>query len=395
MPKSIAIFFDGTGSRSHGEKLSNVAKLSTRVSARNWTGEAQLVLYYRGVGAGTGSVWPARVMDLAFGGIFGTGLDQILTDAYRQLVQNYEVGDRIYLFGWSRGAFAARRFTTLLQHFGIIGKAYTPMIPDILKRQLTRNKMAAIEDLTGDFLDIRTDIAVAAPKSSTTQFRRQRKGRAALPDLEIAYLGLWDCVAAIGAPLGLNRVLRINRKLEEKFVGLPAFVQSARHAVALDEKSTLFPPLLISNFDQIPVERRTGDFTLTGAAGAGDMAEYLERNRRANPYQQLLFPGGHAAVGGCHSDGSIGDHTLAWVAMGATRKGLKFDGFKKWAQVDDVPQFEETQKRSPWFFGWRALSKRRALKTDWFNKYQENPTELAPITRDLMAREPRYRNLWE
>ena len=103
--KRIAIYCDGTWNSADQAKEgtpcpTNVVKLALRTAQRD-DGTAQVVYYGQGVGTG-GSV------DKLTGGAFGKGLDDNLYSAYRFLVLNYEVGDELFLFGFSRGAYTAR-----------------------------------------------------------------------------------------------------------------------------------------------------------------------------------------------------------------------------------------------------------------------------------------------
>lgn len=98
---NIALFLDGTW-QDHGDHT-NIAQLWERVAPRDAAGAAQEVYYNAGVGTG-GGTW-----DRLTGGAFGQGLDENITEAYRFIVERHRSDDdRIYLFGYSRGAFTAR-----------------------------------------------------------------------------------------------------------------------------------------------------------------------------------------------------------------------------------------------------------------------------------------------
>lgn len=112
--KRIAIFIDVTWNRPDAKDPTNVVRLARSVHQRDSDDVPQIVLYTAGVGAGRGNSWMGRFMDRTFGGIFGWGLMEIIEDIYRQLAMLYEPGDEIQLFGFSRGAFAARSLAGVL-----------------------------------------------------------------------------------------------------------------------------------------------------------------------------------------------------------------------------------------------------------------------------------------
>jgi Uncharacterized alpha/beta hydrolase domain (DUF2235) len=67
-------------------------------------------------GAGVGTMGGTRI----FGGAFGEGLDEVILGAYTNIVANYEDGDKIYLFGFSRGAVAVRKLSALISKSGLV-----------------------------------------------------------------------------------------------------------------------------------------------------------------------------------------------------------------------------------------------------------------------------------
>src|SRR5687767_10075485 len=104
MPASIVICCDGTwNSADQATKdgeicVTNVLKIACRVKKHADDGSLQIVYYDHGVGTG-------NLADRLGGGAFGKGLEANIHDAYRFLVANYEPGDAIYIFGFSRGAY--------------------------------------------------------------------------------------------------------------------------------------------------------------------------------------------------------------------------------------------------------------------------------------------------
>src|SRR5882724_1169075 len=99
---SLVICCDGTwNSADQGKKngqvcVTNVLKIACRVAKRTAAQALQIVYYDQGVGTG-------NVLDRVGGGVRGEGLEANINDAYRFLIANYEPGDWIFLFGFSRG----------------------------------------------------------------------------------------------------------------------------------------------------------------------------------------------------------------------------------------------------------------------------------------------------
>ena len=103
--RNIAIFCDGTWQKIGQGDPTNVVKLARAVRVLAEDGRPQLTYYDNGVGVGEG------VMNRAtrwIGGAFGAGLDHKILEAYLFLALNYMPGDRIFIFGFSRGAYTAR-----------------------------------------------------------------------------------------------------------------------------------------------------------------------------------------------------------------------------------------------------------------------------------------------
>ena len=117
-PRNLVVCCDGTGNQVSGN-LSNVLKLF-RLATRN---EKQRVFYDPGVGTiGNENAWrrfgqdAKAVFDLAT----GAGLDDNILTAYRFLVETYQAGDRIFLFGFSRGAYTVRALAGFIHMVGLL-----------------------------------------------------------------------------------------------------------------------------------------------------------------------------------------------------------------------------------------------------------------------------------
>src|SRR5689334_4901700 len=221
--KRLIVFCDGTWNTPDQTDRgvtcpTNVVKLRNLVELDAPNGVDQLPYYDKGVGTGD-------VVDRFFGGAFGIGLSHNIRDAYEFLSQNYEEGDHIFLFGFSRGAYTVRRTVGMIRKLGLL-----PKINDNESR----------DSIVKQGYDIYL-IRHGGPDSEPAQeFRRRYGTRAA----RIRCLGVWDTVGAygIGGVMGqLTSAMSKSRFHDRQLSGI---VDCAFHAVAIDEGRRLFGPTL-------------------------------------------------------------------------------------------------------------------------------------------------------
>ncbi|MBX3511742.1 MAG: DUF2235 domain-containing protein [Hyphomonadaceae bacterium] len=278
--KRLVICCDGTWQRLYADNLTNVALTARAVAPRDGQGRPQIVYYSPGVGAAlTGlSIWQ---------GMTGADLDDHLLGAYLFIAFNYEPGDQLYLFGFSRGAYTVRSLAGILRKCGVLRRAHVDKGRAAL--ELYRNR-----DLTADSAEaerFRIAHAAAWPKSA-------RAFTDPPVDLRIRYLGVWDTVGMLGIPRVLPISLGLNHRYQFHDTALSRAVDSARHAVAIDERRAAFAPTLWSNVDE---------FNTPGAPAR---------------VQQAWFPGDHGGVGGGDFSRGLSNCALLWVLEGAERAGL-------------------------------------------------------------------------
>ena len=282
--KRIVICCDGTWQRLYNASLTNVALTARSIAPRDAKGRAQIVYYSAGVGASLGglSIWQ---------GMTGADLDDHLLDAYLFLNLNYEPGDEVYLFGFSRGAYTVRSLAGLLRKCGVLRRAHVDKARAALELYRHR-EVSADTFLAARF---RSAHAIAWPRST-------RDGIAVdTPpfDLRIRYVGVWDTVGALGIPRVLPISLGLNENYRFHDTALSSAVQGARHAVAIDEHRAAFAPTLWTNIDQ---------FNKPGAP---------------QRVAQAWFPGDHGGVGGADRVRGISNCSLLWVLEGAEQMGLQ------------------------------------------------------------------------
>ena len=302
MPKAIVLFSDGTGNSAAALFKTNVWRLYQALDlSPPEPGESRQIAYYDD-GVGTS----AFKLFAVFGGIFGLGLKRNVLDIYTFLCRNYEPGDRIYAFGFSRGAFTIRVLVGLVVKEGLIqceqDASFNKHAADAYREYRKRYNQTG--GLVGPLRWLR-DFAMRTWRRWRGQIQYEDVPRLEID--EIAFVGVWDTVAAYGLPLAeLTRAVddwvwplsMPNYKLSEK-------VLHARHALALDDERDTFHPLL---WDEVAE------------------AEMIALGRvRRDRLRQVWFAGMHSNVGGGYPDDSLSYVSLEWMLDEAAKAGLRFD----------------------------------------------------------------------
>jgi uncharacterized protein (DUF2235 family) len=208
MAKKIIICCDGTGNE-YQQQFTNVLKLYTmlpRAGMDERDRRDQIAYYDPGVGTFSlpaALTKLARVITKILGLAFGLGITQNISDAYQFLMENYEPGDKVYLFGFSRGAYTARALAAMLYKCGLLRPGRGNMLPYALK--IFKNEF-----------NPRTYIG----------FKRNFSR-----DCPIHFLGLWDTVKSVGwiyDPLTLQFTMR------------NPLISVVRQAIAIDERRCFY-----------------------------------------------------------------------------------------------------------------------------------------------------------
>ncbi len=275
--KRIVICCDGTWSvpDQHCEGRpcpTNVTKTAMSVLRADRMGVAQAVYYGRGIGTGR---W-----DHLIGGAFGVGISNHILDAYGFLIDEYEPGDELFLFGFSRGAYTARSLAGLIRNCGIVKREFRGHVEEayaLYRRRDDESHPAAVE---------------------SQLFRKTYTHEASGPATRVHFIGVWDTVGALGIPIGaLGWISRRVLRLQFHDVNLSSYVDNAFQAVAIDERRRAFQPAI-----------------WTQQAHA--------TNQRV---EQVWFAGVHSNVGGGNVDAGLSDLAFLWMRERASECGLEFD----------------------------------------------------------------------
>src|SRR3954465_11872160 len=118
--KNLVICLDGTGNQVRATRNTNVVRLYEMLDHSD--PGVQVAYYDPGVGTFSAQgAWTSagRSVSKLLGLAFGSGIRQNLAEAYTFLIQNWEPGDRLFVFGFSQGAFAARALAGLIHRAGV------------------------------------------------------------------------------------------------------------------------------------------------------------------------------------------------------------------------------------------------------------------------------------
>jgi uncharacterized protein (DUF2235 family) len=220
--KRIVICADGTWNDPEDENPTNVLRMARAVKPVASDGIRQVVFYDWGVGS-----YYAKVQ----GGAFGLGIMKNIQDGYRFITQNYNPGDEVFLFGFSRGAYTVRCLAGLLNNCGILKRTHASLIPqafDIYKKR-------------------------SAPPSSPVAKDWRKRNCYGEHRGAIDFIGVWDTVGALGIPTRVLAFMNEKDLFYDRELG--SNVRVARHAVSLDERRGDFEPTLWSPKEAIDIRQ--------------------------------------------------------------------------------------------------------------------------------------------
>ncbi|KAH8987398.1 hypothetical protein EDB86DRAFT_2832355 [Lactarius hatsudake] len=291
-PRTLVLCFDGT-TNEFDDANTNVVKLYSTL--RKDKVEEQVTYYQAGIGTyiqpGVVSPlfsWAAEMLDEAI--------------AWYLYQHNYNVGDKVLLFGFSRGAYTARALAGMLHKVGLLSKDNIEQIPFAYKLYKA---------------DDNTDLA----QGFKATFCRE---------VPIEFVGVWETVASVGVIMGKTL----------PFVDVNTTIRVFRQALALDEHRAKFRPNLyhrsVITKPETKVLRRNDKSKPVQGTVPGGSDEVFETDRK-----EVWFVGCHTDVGGSSTPNSVA-HSLAniplrWMMQEIIRADcgilFDFDAFARW----DIP----------------------------------------------------------
>jgi uncharacterized protein (DUF2235 family) len=287
MSKNIILLSDGTGNSAAKVWRTNVWRLFQSLDLK---GSNQIAIYDDGVG--TSAFLPLAIL----GGVFGWGLKRNVLNLYKFLCRNYQPGDKIYSFGFSRGAFTIRVVIGFVLNQGLVNftsESDLDQRAHAAYRAYRQTKYPGL-NLAYPFLYLR----YLLDKRFYTPLQREVSS--------IEFLGLWDTVAAYGLPVDemTRGVSRWIVPLELPNTEFNPKILKARHALAIDDERATFHPVL---WDE--------NASNTHPAGAA-------RETKDEVLLQVWFTGMHANVGGGYPDDSLANVSLSWILAEARQAGV-------------------------------------------------------------------------
>ncbi|MGJ8651002.1 MAG: DUF2235 domain-containing protein [Opitutaceae bacterium] len=297
--KRIVICADGTWNRpeqlNKDQYPTNVLKFARGISQQTTDDVKQVVFYDWGIGS---------YHDKATGGGFGAGLEKNVMDCYRFLVHNYESGDEIYLFGFSRGAYTVRSLCGLI------------------------NNCSILKSSEGKLVERAFDIYKTKKHKPSGEFSREwREAHSVQQEVKVHFIGVWDTVGAMGLPFSIFGLIKDKHLFYDRKLG--SNIVTARHALCLDELRDDFEPTIWDPKDGVDLK-------------------------------QVWFAGVHSDVGGSYkpdSDGTVlADIPMTWLCEEAEQCGLVFEDY-----VKDVVLNPRARQHNEYKGKYKLLGKRQRV----------------------------------
>jgi uncharacterized protein (DUF2235 family) len=328
MTRNLVLCLDGTAGRVRGDGDSNSVRLYDLLDRSD---EGRQIAYYDpGVGtfASPGAWTPAaRALSRLGGLVYGAGLRENLGDAYLWLMRTWRPGDRIFVFGFSRGAFTARALTGMLRLIGLM----RPGSENQLQYAVSMYARGGAE----------RSIPWDEIHRFSGLFAQQVEGRSTIP---VHYLGLWDTVKALGF---------VRTAPDWPYTRRLPNAEHIRHAISIDERRRPF-------------------------------REYVVQTEAPESLEEAWFAGIHSDVGGTFADDPrLSTIALKWVMEGAVANGLHLDERKVGKAFAQFSGEDATGRIHVNHWSWNALVPRGRPIAAGANVHAS--------VRDRIARVPGYR----
>jgi uncharacterized protein (DUF2235 family) len=331
MSRNLVICCDGTNNQ-FGPENTNVVRL-TQVLDRD---SARQRLYYDpGVGTlpepGVLTALGKKISAL-FGLAFGTGLSWKVEEAYSYLMDFWEPGNRVFLFGFSRGAYTVRVLAGLLHALGLLPRGNPNLVPYVMRLFKAVRSEPATEEAGGQSSYWRLC------KEFRWTFARPVPGDGQDRRFRVHFLGVWDTVSSVGW---------VWDPVKFPYTVHNPSIDVVRHAVSVDERRWFFRQNLME---------RTG----------------------GQDFQEMWFPGVHADIGGGYPerDGGLWRGPFAWVLEEAEKAGLLVDRKRLDTVLERTPPsptpWDDPAHESLTALWWPA---------EFFPKLRQRPGSRLPVPR--------------
>jgi len=283
MSRNLLVCLDGT--RNEPETgATNVVRLY----AMAVKDDTQLAYYDPGVGtmgARSATTRAGKAMTRVAGLVIGHGIKDNIEEAYRWLMENFDAGDRIFIVGFSRGAYTSLALTGMLRTVGLLRPGADNLVPYAMKLYAQHGEEHPTKADDAKFFGIRDEF--------NTEFGNPQFPNRFAP--QVTFLGLWDTVKSVG---WLNARARFEQA-RWPFTRIVTNVAIGRLALAIDENRR---PYGEYRFDPKEVAKRSGRL------------------------REMWLAGVHSDIGGQFPDDHrLSDIALGWMADEAIDAGLRVD----------------------------------------------------------------------
>jgi uncharacterized protein (DUF2235 family) len=339
MSRNLVVCLDGT--RNEPETgATNVARVYD-IAVKD---EYQLVYYDPGVGtmgARSATTRVGKSLTRVAGLVLGHGVKENVEEAYRFLMHTYQPEDRIFMFGFSRGAYTARALTGMVRTVGLLRPGADNLLPYAIKLYAKSGRRDQTEEQEKAFWRLRTEF--------TDKFGNPQFPNRFAPQIE--FLGVWDTVKSVG---WLNWRAQL-QQARWPFTRRVPNVRRGRHALSLDER-----------------RRPYGEYRF----------HEQELDRPGGRLREVWFAGVHSDVGGTFPDDHrLADIALKWIVDEAADAGLVVDpkAYRRHlsvAQGEDLPADRALGRIHANQIGWAALG------LGWHRRVTRPTDEIHPSVRD-------------
>ncbi|NTG04945.1 DUF2235 domain-containing protein [Agrobacterium rhizogenes] len=278
--RNLVVCCDGTANEFAPDRT-NVVKLCYGLVK---DANRQLVYYHPGIGTkappGFVTGLGTKIAKIA-GMAFGYGLKRDVVDAYEFIMNHHRPDDRLFIFGFSRGAYTARVVAALIKLYGVIMPGNEALVPYMV------DMLWAIEKARGDKSRVNGYFKLASDFKQTLSAH----------DCKPYFVGVWDTVSSVGW-VGSPTALPYTHDNPD--------IQIVRHAVSIDERRAFFRANLFATPD-------------------------------GRDIKQIWFAGVHCDVGGGYKDEESGLSRIAlkWMIEEAEANGLLVDPQRRADVLDE------------------------------------------------------------
>ncbi|MCG8309288.1 MAG: DUF2235 domain-containing protein [Cytophagales bacterium] len=306
--RNVIILLDGTWQdENEGDKISNVVKLWECLEKDS---DRQITRYFRGIGNDE----EFSLLGSLISGFTGHKEKKVRQHAYSTINKEFRPGDRIFIFGFSRGAACARMLANDLYSNGLYEKIRITSVPKSNKRS--------------NHVEVR--------------FKKYKvEGRKL--DIDVEFLGVWDTVGAFGIPMKIFGI-PFNKWNLFKDMHIAQNIKKALHIVAIDETRDPFKPTLM--------------------------------NKKPDIVKEVWFPGVHSDIGGSYVEDRLAKISLNFMIK-EFKKAVQSLGGPEILFDDEKVKKHTSDTYDKAVFHFHGLGWKKSIR-DIFVQFEDNPTNEKP-----------------